>query len=172
MKKSRGARVIATGRDCAGEYENLIEEIFSIIFYPSLCNPKREHKIHSGRKRVDITYTNEAKESFFYFLLMHYPCAFIFVECKNYWKEVSNPEMDQLAGRFSPSRGKVGLMVCRTIENKDTLMARCKDAVADDRGYMLALDDNDIITLIKDYQENEGEPKFDLLHKLWNELVS
>jgi hypothetical protein len=161
-----------TGRDCAGEYENLIEEIFSIIFYPSLCNPKREHKIHSGRKRVDITYTNEAKESFFYFLLMHYPCAFIFVECKNYGKKVSNPEMDQLAGRFSPSRGKVGLMVCRIIENKDTLMARCKDAVADDRGYMLALDDDDIITLIKDYQDNEGEPKLDLLHKLWNELVS
>jgi len=163
---------LATGRETANEYENLIEEIFSIIFYPALCNPKRENEIHQGRKRIDITYTNEAKQGFFWFLHSHYPCAFIFVECKNYGKEVKNPEMDQLAGRFSPSRGRVGIMACRTIDDKDTLMARCKDNVSDDRGYMIALDDNDIITLIKDYQENEGEPKFSLLHELWNELVN
>lgn len=57
---------LPTGNDSASEYENLIEEIFSVIFYPSLCNPKREHKIHDGRKRIDITYTNEAQKGFFF----------------------------------------------------------------------------------------------------------
>jgi hypothetical protein len=163
---------IDTGRETATEYEEIIEEIFSIIFYPSLCHPKREHNIHDGRKRIDITYNNEAKNNFFHYLLLHYPCPLLFIECKNYGKDIKNPEMDQLAGRFSPSRGKVGILVCRAIEDKKALKARCKDAVADQRGYMIVLDDNDVITLINDFQESNGRPTFKLLYDLWNDLIS
>ncbi len=162
---------LATGRDTAGRYEDIIEKILSVILYPSLCKPIKQHNIHEGRKRIDITYTNEAKSGFFYWLSMHYPCPLIFVECKNYGKEAGNPEIDQLAGRFSPSRGQVGLLICRTIENKDLMYQRCIDTAKDLRGYMLALDDEDIISLVESYKAATEDQTFKLLRKLWAQLI-
>ncbi|GFE58731.1 hypothetical protein [Geobacter sp. AOG1] len=162
---------LPVGNDSASKYEDLIEKIFSVIFYPSLCNPKKQDKIHNGRKRIDITYTNEAKSGFFYWLALHYPCPLIFIECKNYGKEVGNPEIDQLAGRFSPSRGKVGMLVCRSIENKKLLHQRCIDTAKDGRGYMLVLDDQDIIALARENQNSEGSQLFKLLHNQWEQLI-
>jgi hypothetical protein len=160
-----------TGRDTAGRYEDLVEKILSVIFYPSLCNPIKQHNIHDGRKRIDITYINEAKDGFFYWLSMHYPCPMIFIECKNYGKEVGNPEIDQLAGRFSPSRGQVGILICRSIEDKARLHQRCIDTAKDRRGYMLALDDEDIFALVDAYKQDSEDQSFVSLRALWARLI-
>jgi hypothetical protein len=160
-----------TGRDTAGRYEDLIEKILSVIFYPSLCNPIKQHNIHNGRKRIDITYTNEAKDGFFYWLSAHYPCPLIFIECKNYGKDIGNPEIDQLAGRFSPSRGQVGILICRSIEDKEKLYQRCTDTAKDRRGYMLVLDDTDIFDIVAAYKKNSTDQSFPLLRALWARLI-
>lgn len=136
------------GRDNATEYENLIEQILTAIFYPSLCKPTKQHEIHDGRKRVDITYVNEGRTGFFHWLSLHYSSALIFVECKNYGREIGNPELDQLAGRFSPSRGQVGILVCRSVEDEITLQQRCADTAHDHRGFIITLTDTDVIALI------------------------
>ncbi|USE00239.1 hypothetical protein JKJ11_15130 [Vibrio sp. SCSIO 43133] len=163
---------VPTGRDAASEYENVIEDILSVLFYPSLCHPTKQDKIHAGRKRIDITYTNEARSGFFAWIAQHHPCAHVFVECKNYGKEVGNPEVDQIAGRFSPSRGKVGILICRKIENKELLMKRCRDTADDQRGFILPLDDDDLKALIKELvHSDEGFQNFSLLRKLWGQLV-
>lgn len=162
---------LATGQDTAGRYEDIIEKILSVLFYPSLCKPIKQHKIHQGRKRIDITYTNEAKSGFFYWLSMHYPCPLIFIECKNYGKDAGNPEIDQLAGRFSPSRGQVGLLICRTIENKNLIYQRCIDTAKDGRGYMLAIDDEDIISLVDAYKFDSEDQEFALLRAQWAQLI-
>ncbi|MDI5922689.1 hypothetical protein QLQ86_18115 [Halomonas sp. LR5S13] len=164
-------RSLPTGRDSAAKYEDIIERILSVILYPSLCNPIKQHNIHQGRKRIDITYTNESKTGFFYWLSMHYPCPLMFVECKNYGKEAGNPEIDQLSGRFSPSRGQVGLLICRNIEDKNLLYQRCIDTAKDRRGYMLVLDDEDIFSLVEEYKLNPEDQSFDLLRKLWGMLI-
>ena len=163
---------LPTGREHASEYEDLIEKIFTALFYPSLCNPTKQHQIHDGRKRIDITYTNEARAGFFNWLAQHYASAFIFVECKNYGKEVGNPEMDQLAGRFSPSRGQVGILVCRSVEDANRLDARCKDAANDSRGYILAITDADVVKLIEDVRQTERAETFQLLMQKFQSLVS
>lgn len=160
------------GRSAADEYEKLIEKIFSLIFYPSLCNPKKQHKIHDGRKRIDITYTNEASEGFFYWLSSHYTCPLVFIECKNYSEDVGNPEVDQLSGRFSPSRGKVGFLVFRSIKDKDTITKRCVDTAKDGRGYIVPIDDNDVVEMLRDYGAKEGDQSFNLLRELWSELIN
>lgn len=134
---------IPTGREDATAYENAIEKLLSALFFPSLALPTKQHKIHDGRKRVDITYVNDPRDGFFSWLLKHYSSAHIFVECKNYGKEIGNPEFDQLAGRFSPSRGQVGLLVCRSIENLAKLSATCKDTTSDGRGFIIILCDDD-----------------------------
>tara|TARA_R110002167_G_scaffold154760_4_gene349050 strand:+ start:6676 stop:8112 length:1437 start_codon:yes stop_codon:yes gene_type:complete len=169
---SKQLREIPTGRESSKIYEDKIEEILTYIFYPSLCKPSREQAIHNHRKRVDIRYHNEARVGFFKWLSDHYTCPYIFVECKNYGKEVGNPEVDQLSGRFGPSRGKVGLLVCRSIENKKSLMNRCRDTCTDDRGYIIALDDDDIIRLLEENDNNKRSQSFVSLNKLWGNLIN
>jgi hypothetical protein len=162
---------IPPGRVDASTYENLIEEILSALFYPSLCNPRKQHEIHEGRKRIDITYTNEAKNGFFAWLSQHYPCPFIFIECKNYGKEIGNPELDQLSGRFAPSRGQVGIIVIRSIENYNLLELRCKDTARDSRGYIIALTDDDIISLLNNAKLSMASHSFPMLAKKFQKLV-
>ena len=140
--------------------------------YPSLCYPTKQHNIHEGRKRIDITYTNEARNGFFSWLSLHYPSAIIFVECKNYGKEVANPEIDQLSGRFSPSRGKVGILTCRQIQDKKRLIQRCIDTAKDSRGYIIPLDDQDIIDLIKERQSNPESNDYRFFRALFNKLIN
>ncbi|MGF1887448.1 hypothetical protein L4D13_15075 [Photobacterium profundum] len=163
---------LPTGRDTAEQYEVIIEKILSALFYPYLCKPTKQHKIHEGRKRIDITYINEAKGGFFHWLSLHYSCAHIFVECKNYGKDVTNPEMDQLSGRFSPSRGQVGILICRDVDNKELLYKRCIDTAKDQRGFILPIVDTDLEHLINEHIDKEGNPSFDFLYTLWSKLIN
>ena len=94
---------IPVGKTNSSKYETAIESLLTALFYPNLTNPRVQHEIHDGRKRIDITYTNMAVNGFFKWVATHYPALHVFVECKNYGKEVGNPELDQLAGRFPQS---------------------------------------------------------------------
>ncbi|PMY39314.1 MULTISPECIES: hypothetical protein [Pseudomonas] len=163
---------IPTGNDSATAYENIIEKIFSSLFYPSLCNPTKQHSIHDGRKRVDITYTNEAKVGFFHWVGLHYPSSMIFVECKNYGKELGNPEVDQLSSRFSPRRGTVGILTCRTVQDKSRLAARCHDTATDSRGYIIVLDDEDVCALVDERLRDLESCSYALLRSKFMELIS
>lgn len=162
---------LPAGTDHADAYERLMEEILSALFYPSLCSPTKQHRIHDGRKRIDISYVNEARAGFFEWLSRHYPCSFIFVECKNYGKEVGNPEVDQLSGRFSPNRGRVGLLVCRSVEKPDALQARCNDTAKDDRGFIIYLTDEDLIALMENAKHGVCSMDFPLLAQKFRALV-
>ena len=75
---------VVPGRDDATAYEDAVERLLSALFYPSLCFPYKQHPIHEGRKRIDITYVNNPQVGFFMWVANHYPSAHVFVECKNY----------------------------------------------------------------------------------------
>ena len=141
---------LGTGNTNATAYEKAVEGLLTALFYSDLVHPVYQSEIHDGRKRIDIRYTNAANKGFFKWLSAHYTSPYIFVECKNYGKEVANPEIDQLAGRFSPSRGQVGLLICRRFENKEKFLKRCKDTAADHRGFIITLDDSDLAELVEE----------------------
>jgi hypothetical protein len=101
-----------------------------------------------------------------------YPAAHLFVECKNYGKEVGNPELDQLSGRFSPSRGQVGLLVCRSFQNKLLFMKRCIDTAKDLRGFVIALDDDDLGILTKVRRDEALFSDWKLLQDRFRALVT
>lgn len=136
------------GNATADAYHNAIEALLSALFYPSLAMPQKEFPIHEGRKRVDIRYVNLAQDGFFDWLAKHHASATVFVECKNYSGDPANPELDQLAGRFSPSRGVVGLLLCRTFQDRDLFIRRCRDTASDSRGFIIPLDDQDLAELV------------------------
>ena len=153
---------IQPGNDDATNFHKISYDNLIHIFDYRLDNPDREKEINEGRKRIDIVFDNCDKNGFFSSLntLYHIQCPKIFCECKNYGKEVGNPEVDQLLGRFSPSRGKFGILLCRSIDNKQLLLKRCKDVFHDHQSFIVVLEDSDIITLLK-YRDNKEEAKID-----------
>jgi hypothetical protein len=167
-------RVIAVvpGNAGATEYENAVEALLTALFYPALLHPFKQHPIHQGRKRVDITYTNAAVSGFFHWIGQHYPSSLIFVECKNYGREIGNPELDQLSGRFSPNRGKVGLLICRSLADADLMVERCRDTAADDRGFALVLDDVRLAQLVDARRAHPARIDFDLLRQMFMQLIA
>ncbi len=143
-----------------------------LIRYPNLTNPNVQHEIHDGRKQIDITYTNMGLHGFFSWLSKHYSAAHVFVECKNYGKEVGNPELDQLSSRFSPSRGQVGLLVCRSFQNKPLFLKRCIDTAKDSRGFVIPLDDNDLAALTTTRQDDVLFANWKLLKDKFDALIN
>lgn len=156
---------IAPGGEDATKYHRLVVGILEFLFYPDVVSPIVENEIHDGRKRIDITFDNSASRGFFYRLHTTYqtPAQFIFVECKNYSREVANPEIDQLSGRFSVNRGKFGLLLCRTVDDMDALLARCNDTYVDGRGIMLPLVDIDLIRMLNKVIEGVANPHEEFL---------
>jgi len=164
---------IPSGNSHATTYEKHIEKILSALFYPSLSHPILQSEIHNGRKRIDITYINQAKVGFFSWLAQHYAAPYIFVECKNYGKEdIGNPELDQLSGRFSPSRGTFGVQVCRSLKNKKLFKQRCSDTAKDGRGYIIVLTDDELIELMNVARGGVQSHDFPLLNEKFRNLVS
>jgi hypothetical protein len=165
---------VQTGRESFKQYEKAIEALLSALlsalFYPSLVNPQMQRPIHEGRKVIDLTYTNAGRAGFFWWVSQHYSASHLFIECKNYDGDPGNPELDQLSGRFSPSRGQVGILTCRRLINKDLFLQRCKDTASDQRGFILALDDEDIESLVEERKHVVASP-YKLLRERFEALI-
>lgn len=162
---------VKSGKLGATDYENAIEKLLSALFFPSLSSPQKQHNIHDGRKRIDITYVNNPMDGFFLWVSRHYPSSHIFVECKNYGKEIGNPELDQLSGRFSPSRGQVGLLVCRSVEDSAKITASCTDTANDRRGWIIVLTDDDLNEMVQEYVSSNGSSSYPLLRAKFSKLI-
>ncbi len=151
---------IPPGADYASSYHNLMLGVLEFIFYPYLIYPRKENEIHEGRKRIDIVMENGAKLGIFRRLheIRRIYCPFISIECKNYRTDVTNPEIDQLSGRFSRDRGTVGIMCCRNFEDEDLFLRRCIDTFKDGRGLIVHLHDTrikELLLLIKANNRNQ-----------------
>lgn len=141
----------SSGTESASKYHSLMIGILEFIFYPNLINPVKELEINSGRKRIDISFDNGAPIDGFFYRLQHsfnIPCPYIFIECKNYTKDIHNPELDQMIGRFSPNRGRFGIIICRNIDNEKLFMQRCADSYKDQHGLIIPLIDKDVIEIL------------------------
>jgi hypothetical protein len=94
------------------------------------------------------------------------------VECKNYTHELANPERDQISGRFAPNRGRLGFIVARKFENRDKFVLSCRDTAQDDRGFIIALVDQDILELLTMVAAKRGDEIDRFLEVRFNELIA
>jgi hypothetical protein len=143
-------RGISPGSNDATEYHQLMIGVVEFLFFPTLLHPKKEHEIHQGRKRIDILMENGATAGIFHVIpvIRKLPCAYVPFECKNYTTEVANPELDQLAGRFSVNRGKLGFLCCRNFQDRARFVESCRDTFKDDRGLIMPLDDQTVLRML------------------------
>lgn len=166
---------IAPGAAGATSYHRAVAALLSSLFSSCLGNQGIETKLHGGLKRIDITYDNVAGDGFFRWLSLHFSAAIVPIECKNYTGDPSNPELDQIAMRLSPSRGQLGFLITRNISDKPRFRARCHAAASDNHGYIIALDDEDLRSLVADYQaaqaSEENPREFALLRTMFGRLL-
>ena len=169
-----GLAEINPGNAEATRFHKFVLGAFQFIFYPDLRDPHFEAEIHQGRKRVDISYTNACQIGFWARRRTENRtnAVRIPVECKNYQKEMANPELDQIAGRFSPNRGRLGFVVGRGFDNRQRFVERCRDTAMEDRGFVIALVDEDIYQLLT-FIENGQRSHIDrFLESRFSELIN
>ena len=165
---------VPSGSATASEYHSLCMGICTFLFYPDLICPVKEHELHNGRKRVDIKYTNSATGNFFKVILESNQTRSldVMVECKNYTKEIANPELDQLSSRFGYQRGFFGLLLCRSMDDRARLIQRCRDTVNDGRGYIIILEDSDLLQLLGFVRDNNRVGIEAYMHQRFSEIRS
>ncbi|MGW1176883.1 hypothetical protein ACWD4P_24595 [Kitasatospora sp. NPDC002543] len=148
---------VPPGPESASRYHTAIESLFTALFYPALTQPVIEHSLEEGSEQVDITYTNRDKRGFFDRLTRQgHQCSHVFIECRNHKSDLGNPELDQLCERFTPMRGKVGIIVCRSFTDKEQFLLSCRDVALSRREFVLALDDDDLVLLVKEVKKSLG----------------
>ncbi|MDB5181100.1 MAG: Uncharacterized protein JWO54_863 [Candidatus Saccharibacteria bacterium] len=167
-------KAILPGRETAGQYHDAMIGALNAIFYPLLTRPKKEAPTDDGIKRIDISYINSAKYGFFSSLrnLKGIPATYVFVECKNYWNDISNPEVDQLATRFGPRKSKIGFLVFRDVADRPKLIKRVRAIASNEHGYILPFNDADIFKLLKLKLENKDQDIDNFLEERFTEIVN
>ena len=145
---------IPEGNDHFKDYENVIKGITQLLFYPDLNNPQLQKEINEGRKRIDLVYTNIAQKRIFSTIrdITDIPSNFNFIECKNCSKDIANPELVQMIGRFSNNNGKVGIIICRHLDNPNLFLNRCKDTYRSHQSIILHITDDILIKLLDEYK--------------------
>lgn len=169
----RRLREIPSGRDAATTYHRMSVGILELLFYPDAISPQVEREIHEGRKRIDITFDNAAPSGFFELLhsVHELPSQYIFVECKNYSRDVENPEIDQLSGRFDVNTGKFGLLLCRHVDDMALLIRRCADTYHSGRGMMIPIVDEDLLAMLDRVIAGDIRPYEQLLSSRFRDIA-
>jgi hypothetical protein len=166
-------REIPPGSENATAYHCFMVGVLEFLFYPNLIYPQLEAEIHEGRKRIDILYTNASLSGIFHRVqsLPQTRSHFVPVECKNYTREIANPELDQIAGRFSRERGQFGIVCCRKLDDKSRFIDRCRDTARDGRGTIIPLDDDDIIQLLEHIGNNRKTSADEFLTRIVQDVL-
>jgi hypothetical protein len=141
---------VESGSDHATKFHKLTTGALTTLFFPALIDPKEEWSVNDGRKRIDICFVNASDKGFFAHRRIdkNTLCNVCIIECKNYSNDISNSEVDQLLGRFTPRTGKFGMLICRKIDDPAKLTAKLRDAARDNKGTIIALDDAAIVQLL------------------------
>lgn len=165
-------RAIPGGGENASVYHRLVTGISTFLFYPDLITPIKEYEQHEGRKRVDIVFTNASNDGFFHRRLSapQTRAVSVFIECKNYTREIANPELDQLSGRCNIRRGYFGILFCRSLENRERILNGCRDTAVDGRGYMLPLEDKDLFHMLDLVRNRERRKIDEYLEKIFDRI--
>ncbi|MFX8223300.1 hypothetical protein ABTL15_21400, partial [Acinetobacter baumannii] len=70
--------------------------------------------------------------------------------------------------------GEVGFLVCRRFDDKARFELRCRDTALDGRGYIIALDDDDLKALVEARKVEDEAPyrEYPLLRQRFDALIS
>ena len=168
----RALESICPGNEYATTFHRFCELVLRRAFRGRLRKWSTEKEVNKGRKRIDLLAKNYAEAGFFKRARDHFkiPCPYVVIECKNYSTEVGNPEVDQLAGRLNPARGQLGILVCRSVADRDALLDRTRDCLKDAK-RILVLTDADLAQLCECMRDGDTDGIDDVMEAKLDELL-
>jgi hypothetical protein len=97
---------------------------------------------------IDTVYTNAGGFFTHFAETSNLPCPYVLLEAKNYTFDVGNPEFDQIGARLVDEVGKLGLLVCRKIDDQVAASKHCQDLLSDNHKHVILLTDRDVLDLL------------------------
>ena len=90
---------------------------------------------------------------------------------KNYSKDLANPELDQMIGRFSTNMGRVGMVCCRKLKDRVVFVKRCHDTLQQGHGLIVLLDDSaigELLALVEEGRRRDIDLRLSkLVEEVW-----
>jgi hypothetical protein len=165
-------KTIVPGKKEANKYHKIIFNILKSIFDGRLRRPQFEEPIANKTQRVDITFQNVREKGFFKQLSEGYQivCPNIYIECKNYTKDLENPEYSQIQNRLNDKRGQFGIIICRGIDDEAAMKVR-QDNLLKAKDYVIVLTDEDIEKLVEFKRSGEEDEIDDYLEMKFKKLT-
>lgn len=160
---------IPRGISSAERYHRCVSYALGRIFRSCLRNMEIKVGILSGVKIIDTVFTNCAENGFFQRLRSKVECSYPMIEMKNISGDPTNQELDQLNGRLNQNRGHFGILVCRSVANKQAVVSRCRTYLPDN--YVLVLTDEEIFELLECARERNQNEIDDFMDKKQRELL-
>jgi len=162
---------IKSGRAHAGRFHDAVTLALTGIFDGVLSRPRKEVDVDDRRGRIDIVFSNVAKEGFFYDLrhVEGVKCPMVFFECKNYTGELTNTDFNQISSRLNDQRGQLGFVVCRSIRNRRATLNHCRDKIKKSE-FIIAVDDDDLMTMHSAKQSEGAAGVDEMLRQLYDNL--
>ncbi len=170
----KALRATPTGKEHADRYHMIAMHVLTLCFYPDLIQPHKEWDINGGRKRIDVVYTNAANVGFFAHRrdANNTAATMLVVECKNYSKDIANPEIDQLLGRFDNNRGKLGFLLCRSIDNAVLVKSRCQDLAKGGQAFIMVFEDTDLFEMLDARKMGDDDRLQGVLQARFRSIIS
>jgi len=157
------------------DYQSFIGEALVAIFSPDLIEPQTEFRTDEGRSRIDFVFRNQAERGFFFDLAFRYRvfCPNVFFECKNEKDDPKNPAFMQIRSRLAPGRGQLGIIVCRSLNDRETVLERCKDvfSTSQNQQVVMVLSDDEIIELAKRREVGDLPGVSAYMTELWRPIL-
>jgi hypothetical protein len=160
---------LTSGPKNAEIYHRLVSNALLRIFRGSLRNMNIKVELNGGIKIIDTVFTNCATKGFFSSLRNRVECAYPIVEVKNYSDDIENPEIDQLIGRLSRTRGSFGMIICRNIDNETAVFKRCQTGL--NERIILPISDADIKEMLSYSANNDEQGIDDLMDRKLQKLL-
>jgi hypothetical protein len=130
------------------KYHRLVSQIILRIFRGALRNMEIKPDMNKGLAVLDTIYSNEGGFIAKFEKDSGLKCPYVVLEAKNYSFDLENPEFNQIQARLIDGVGKLGLLVCRNIDDNEKAKEHCDAALDDGDKHLILLTDEEILGLL------------------------
>lgn len=137
-----------TGRESAGDYEDLVGEVIKLCFFRVLSNVEDQVRNVDGVIRRDWVASNRAESGFWEMVRHKYSATQVLWECKNY-ADLKADDFQQISYYMSEQAGKLVFLCYRGTQVEKSHFQHIKRISQSNGGLVIPLFDKDLQVFLR-----------------------